>query len=70
MSPVSAMAACSEEVLVPAPANTPSVSGSEASGNSQIDATVITAMISTPITDAALAFSPSGLVSPSKNCLP
>ena len=64
------MAACSEEVLVPAPAKTPSVSGSETLGKSQTVATVMRAMITTPMIEAALARNPTGLVRPSKNCLP
>ena len=68
--PVSAMAACSEEVLVPAPAKTPSVSGNETLGKSQTVATVMRAMITTPMIEAALARNPTGLVRPSKNCLP
>ena len=40
------------------------------SGNSQTVATVIRAMITTPMIEAALARNPTGLVRPSKNCLP
>ena len=70
MSPVTTIAACKAEVLVPAPAHAPMASAKFTPGTNLIANSIKPSDSNTPITEAMLALMPKGLVKPLKNCAP